>query len=481
MKSAVLSGAKWVFVETLLKNALTLALMVILARLLTPADFGLIAMLAVFVGVATALSEGGLGAALIQERVVTDEDISSVFWLQLLMAITVSLLFILLGPWLAEFMGYAELAGLAAGYAAVTFLTALGNVQQSLYVKAFNFRAVTLSALTGQTVGGCVAVVLALNGGGPWAIAAQAIATAAVTSSLLWMQSAWRPNCAISSASLHRLISVGAQVMGISVLAEMENRTPAFLLGAASGSTTAGLYQRGSSFQLLLVRLVSGVVTKVSFPAFAELQDDPERLLLALRQANQVNFTVTAFAMWTVALCANEIVNLFFGAQWTATIPVLQALCLAAGFYPIYAVGTKALRAIGKTKLVFWQQMMRLTGISLAVVFSFDFGFVVTANAVALVSVLMVGITVTAMQRHLRYKYRLLLTDSLPGLVAGIGMILLVLYDRPLISESSYLLALIVKSGAATLVYCFCAFATVLIIPHQEKSILAEFFLSLRR
>lgn len=453
MKRRVLQAARWNIAEIGVKNVLALAFTIFLARLLTPTDFGIVAMLSLYVGIATTLAEGGLGAALIQTAKLSEIDKSTLFWSQMVLALTLGTVLAGLGPWLAAWFNQPVLIPLAMAYSVNLLISAPASIQTSLFYKTLEVRALTLTSMIAQVAGGVVGVGVALNLAGPWAIVAQTIVTSGVSTGMLWFQSSWRPRLAFSWSSLQRLGYFGASSVGIGVLAEVEARVASMTIGHFAGPADAGQYQRAASFQLLLARLMSGVVTRVAFPVFSAVQHDRSRLSNALREATFINFTATAAIMWTVALVAEPLIGLLFGAQWGAAAPVLQALSLAAGFYPIYATFSKALRAVAQNWLVFAQHIIRAGGMCAVALTFGKYGFTTLAWAQAGFLILMLPMGTFAVARSIGYGVRSQIEDLIPVLVAGALMCAAALAVDPFVHHLNDLMRIIIVASLSILTY----------------------------
>lgn len=423
MKTRVFRGAQWVFFEILLKNLMLFGFMIALMRLLSPAEFGVIAMLSLFVGVASALSEGGLGAALIQAKEPGQTDISTLFWTQLGLAVLLGGALAAMGPLLAQLFNQEILVALATAYGANVVISALASVHISLLVKRLEFRVLTLASLFAQALGGLASIIAALLGAGPWAIFTQACVASSMTAILLWWFAPWRPSLVFSLLSLRRFGGFGIYVVGAGILGEIEIRASAFILGQVSSPVNTGYYQRGVSLQQQFVRAISGVVTRVAFPAFAVIQDDKQKLLSSVRQAVIVSFALSASLMWSIALVAEPLISFVFGSLWMPMMPVLQAFCVVAGFYPIFAVYSKAIRAVGKAEVVFFQHCVRAAGVTGIAVLVADQGIGFLAWTQAAFLIVLVTLFAHHARKWLGYSLKDQVGDLFPVMLAGGAMV----------------------------------------------------------
>lgn len=449
MRRLVLKGMAWVLAETLVRNILLFGFTVALARLLTPAEFGVVAMLSLLVGVANTLAEGGMGSALVQAQDPTQEDISTLFWTQVGGAFVMALLLAASGPMLAAWFREPILSSLVIAYGVNIVVTAPASLQSSLMMKALDFRTPAIVVVIAQVIGGSAAVIAATAGLGPWAIVLQAMISGAVTTGLLWLLSPWRPSWVYSMESLRRHLGYGVFVVGAGILGEVERRVGSLVLGRFAGATAAGQYQRAASLELLMSRVLSGVVTRVAFPAFSAIQADRSRLVAALREATFVNFAATALVLWSVALTAEPLVALVFGDQWSPSAGALQAMCVAGGFYPVFAVLTKALRALGHARLVFMHYLVRAAGMTFVAIFLSERGFVVMSWAQTIFILATLSITCLSAARKLGFALMTQVADLAPVVLAGAVMAACGLLARPTVINQSDVLQILVIGVAS--------------------------------
>lgn len=443
----------------LLKTILSFGILVALTRLIPPTDFGLVAMLSLFIGFSAVLTEAGMGAALIQASSPSELDKSTLFWTQIGLGTFYGAALAFGGVGIASLFGYPILAPLAVAYGASTFVGAFVPVQRSLFAKAIMFKSIIKSQIAAEFAAGALAITLALNGAGVWALVSLAVARNAVLSLMLWFLSDWRPRLAFSLASLRRYLAFSSFTMGNTFLSEVELRVGAFFLGQEVSASATGYFHRASGLKQELAKAASGSITKVAFPTLSALQEDNSRFVSALRQALFVNFCTTAMIMWTIAAAANPLVHFVFGEPWLPMAPVLQAFCVAAGFHPCFAVLAKALRAIGLAQLVFWQFMVRAVGAILLSALFAHAGIVTLAWFLACFSIALTPIYLTAAALKLSYKMQTQVADLAPVVLAGVSLgfitfsIAELFADLPLIIRLTLLLVASPLTFLTTLIF----------------------------
>lgn len=421
-KARVISGARWVIAGTLLRNLMLFGIMVALARLLPPSDFGLIAMLGLFVGISAALTDSGLGAALIQAKRPTDVDKSTLFWTQLSLSIVLGGALAAAGPWLAALFEQPVLVGLAAAYGFNTVIGSLISIQRAMFAKELDFKPVTEGQVAAELISGGAAITAALFGAGVWSLYLQSLARATMISALLWYFSPWRPGLVYSFVSLQKYLGFGLYQVGCAVLSEVESRVGAFFLGQVSTPTATGYFQRSAGTTQQLAKNMRGAVARVAFPTFSALQDDHEKFLSALRQAVFINVCVSSMFMWTLAIAAEPAVGLVFGEGWLPMVPALQAFCVAAGVLPYYSLFARALRAIGRVRVVFWQYFLRAGGAALISLMMADKGFDMLAWSLTILLIALSPIYILTAVRYFGYRLGTQFRDLVPILTAGGAM-----------------------------------------------------------
>lgn len=453
MKQTVLRGLRWVLGETLGRNLLLFGFTIALARLLTPADFGAVAMLSLFVGIASTLAEGGLGAALIQAKNPTQQDISTVFWAQLMLALLLASVLAASGPLIASIFKLPILQPLALAFGFNIVLNATASIHFSLFNKHLDFRPTAIATLTSQTVGGLVAIGLALSGAGPWALVSQTLVTSLVAAVLLWFFSSWRPSLNFSITAFRKFANFGLSGVAMAWLFEIETRVGTIAIGLHGSPVETGQYHRASSLQLIFARLLSGIVSRIAFPVLAEVQDDRVRFLRALREATFVNFSITAMVMWTLASIAEPLVYILLGEQWLPSAPVLEALCVSAGFVAVTGIFAKSLRAINCIKIVLIQQIIRAVAMCVLVWNLASSGFVSLAFGQAALIIMLAPMGCLSVAQHLGYRLKDQFLDLCPVLGSGLMMWFAVWIFKDYCDQRSVILQIIIISSFSLITY----------------------------
>jgi teichuronic acid exporter len=366
MKNRSISATLWSGTDVLVRQALQFSVAIVLARLLTPEEFGTVALLSLLVGLATVLVEGGLGVALIQRGAVSRADESTVFWINLLVGSLLAILLCVLAPLIAAFYRSPVLQPLTYVMASNVFVGALGAIHIALLTKRLQFRVIMIIGTSASFVSSLVAVWMAFAGYGVWALAAQSASMTGCTTLMLWLLNPWRPSLTFSAASARRLFSFGGYVLAANVMDTAYTRIYTLLVGKLYDVRELGLYARADSTQQIPTGALSNVVSRVAFPLFSSVNADFDRLRQAVRLAARSMLLVNVPMMLGLAALSQPFVIVVFGSRWVAAAPILQVLCLGGTLWPLHVINVNVLMAQGHARLLLRVEVVKkLLGLAL--------------------------------------------------------------------------------------------------------------------
>jgi len=368
--SRVSSSFFWSAVERFGQQIATFVIQVILARLLGPEEFGLVAMVGIFLAIAGVLVDSGLGHALIQRRNVTDADCSTAFYSNFGIAILVYVILVLNASWISEFFGQVELLSLLPILALVIPVGALGNVQAALLTRQMAFRRLCYVSIPSVFLGGAVGIGLAYTGFGVWALVFQRLSQRSIYSILLFVFSNWRPTFCFSVSSFRHLFGFGSKLMLSGILNQGFHNAYGLVIGKLYAPSDLGLFQRARAFQELPVNNLQKVMTNVSFPLFSSLQDQPNQLRTSVLQWVRFSVLLAFPAMAGLAAISKPMIRLLLGAQWLEAAPLLTVFCLAGLLFPISSICVTAILAKGRSglvlKLELWKKLFIIINLLVA-------------------------------------------------------------------------------------------------------------------
>jgi O-antigen/teichoic acid export membrane protein len=386
MRSRVLRGLFWKVISEVFGQSSGIVIAIVLARLLTPHDFGLAAMVIVFAALVPIFSDLALGSALVQRERLSEEDRSTVFWTSAAMGLLFTILGVGLSWPIASFYGEPAVQPLFAVLSISFFVTALGTTQGSLLNRHMDFKKLELRMMAGGAAGGVLGIIAAAAGYGAWAIILQQVATAIVSTSLLWRFSPWRPRFVFSVASLRRLGGFSGNVFGTRILFYLNRNADNLLVGRFLGPAALGSYAIAYNVMLSPLSRIAWPIQGVLFPAFARMQHDRERMASVWYRVNRVVGCLTIPSMLGLAIVAPEFVQLILGDRWHEAIPVIQILAWVGLLQSLQSLNSSILQACDRTSTLLRYAFIALGGSLLGFAGGLHWGIVGVAAGYAIAS-----------------------------------------------------------------------------------------------
>lgn len=442
--------------DLLARAGLSLVILMGLARLVSPQDFGIFALLHLFTGMACILVDGGLSSALIQCQDTSHTDESSVFWINLFNSVWLGAVLCWAAPAIARFYAQAQLTHLLWLLAAHIVFVALGTTHANLLAKRLSFRTQFYAGVASNVISGMTALGLAWCGYGVWALAAQLVLASAVNTLVLWMCSPWRPAWVLSSASLRRLSGFGAYIMAAALIDVVYTRIHTLLIGKFFSISDLAFFSRAENSKQLVVGLVGSVLGRVVFPAFAASVRNPRQLRQQIRSTVQVSMLIHLPLMLGMAVCAPNLVLVMFGKDWLPAVPYLQILCLAGIFWPLHVINLVMLKAQGHAALFFRLELIKkMVGVALLAI-ACTYGLTAIAWSFVVAALLAFLINAFYSGHFLAYGWRAQTIDLLPTLAVSCSMALFLIGFAPADGIHPALALLLQMSMGVAFVLLWC-------------------------
>lgn len=452
----VVSGVSWSVASRVISQGLKFGFLVALARLLGPGVFGIFGMLIVFTGFAQVLADGGLNEALVQNQQTTDRHYSTVFWLQLAIGASLSLIFFFGSSLIADFYSTPILGSLTRLASCIFLIQAAGNVHSAICLKQFQFRKLTIINVMATFVSGLIAVNLALRDYGVWALAWQSVAFAGTTTGLLWIQCKWRPRLFIDREAAARLGRYGIYLLGHGTFNYWLRNLDNLLIGKFLGGRQLGIYAQAYQLMTLPNHNIGGVIGQVMFPALAQIQNDLPRFKDAYFRATCMIAIISFPLMTGMAVLSEPLVLALFGDKWTEAIPIIRVFSFIGLFQSIVFPVHWIFGTLGKTKEEFQLTIFVTPIFIVAIVIGLQYGIFGVACAYA-VWALLEGM----LSLHIALQYvNLTVSDIFMGVariavvtgIMGIGVLAL---DSTLFS--TWPLAVRLVAGVSAGMSCYLA------------------------
>jgi O-antigen/teichoic acid export membrane protein len=388
MRSRIMRGLAWKAFSTAFRQLSRIAVAVVLARLLTPHDYGVAAMVLVFSSLVIVFSDLALGAAIVQRDKLTEQDRSTVFWTSAAIGLAFTVAGVALSGPLADFYGEPDVQPLFAALSLSFLVTALSTTQTALLTREMNFRSLELRMMGGTLAGGVVGIFVAARGHGPWAIIAQQLTITFVSTALLWSFSPWRPRLVFSLASLRELGGFSLNVFLTRIVFYFNNNLDNILIGRFLGPAALGIYAVAYNVMLAPLSRLAAPIVEVFTPAFARMQDDPERIGSVWLRALQLLGTLMIPGMLGLVLVAPEFVAVLLGHRWVDAVPVIQILAWVGLLQCMQRFNSSILQARDRTRTLVLCAAVTLAASVVAFAIGLQWGIVGVATAYAISSTL---------------------------------------------------------------------------------------------
>ena len=359
IKNKAVKGMAWVGIEKFARQVIAFALSIVMARLLTPRDYGVVGMLSIFMMISTQFIDSGFGAALIQKKDRTEVDYATVFYFNLAIAIFCYIVLFVASPSIAAFYKMPILKDVCRIVALGLPLGALCTIQRSRMTIMLNFKTQTIVTLVSLIVSGFLGVCLAYKGFGVWALVWQGLCSNIVSIVLLWSLSKWHPLLAFSVNSFKRFFSFGWKHLCSSLINCIYGEIYTLIVGKAFGAAEIGYYTRAKGYAYLPTNTISDMVLRVNFPILAQLQDDREKLISAYGRMLKMPMFLLIPVLFGMAVIATPLIKVMIGEKWLPCVPFLQVLCVGMVFVPLTRINLNLLYVKGRTDCVLRLELIK--------------------------------------------------------------------------------------------------------------------------
>lgn len=353
LRGAVRSGVVWKILSQGFRQSSRLLVALILARLLTPAEFGIAAEVLVFSSFIVVFADAAFGAALIQRENLTEDDRSTAFWASVVIGLVLTAVGVLAAGPIANFYGEPQVEPLLRAMSAGFLLTSLGAIQEALLTREMAWRTLELRLMLATVLGAVVGISTALAGWGAWAIILQSLTVIVASSAILWIRSPWRPELRFSKTSLVEMGSFSAYVFGHRLLYYAHRNADNLLIGKFVGAAALGAYAIAYNIILVPFSRIAVPIQDVLFPAFARLQTDLARIADAWIRAMRMVGAITVPSLVGLAIVAPDFVTVVLGEKWHATAALIQILAWVGILQSLQSLNTGVLEAVGRARAVF--------------------------------------------------------------------------------------------------------------------------------
>lgn len=425
IKDKAIKGMIWSFIDRFASQLITFIVGIILARLLSPTEFGLLGMLAIFIGLSTVFINSGFNQALIRKTDCTDNDYMTVFYYNLAVSVVFYIILYFSAELISDFYGERQLVPLMRVLGILLIVNALTIVQRTVLTKKIDFKKLTKISFISSIGSGVTGIIMALYGYGVWSLVFKQLAQGIIQTILLWYWNSWIPRGRFSRDSFIGLFKFGNNLMIMGLIDMMYKNIYYVIIGKFYPVESLGYYTKADQFKKLPSETLSSVIDRVSYPVLSSIKDDKKQFNNAFRRIMRSTMLLTTIVLFGLASVSKELTIVLMGEQWKMAGEYLQILCLAAIFYPINRLNFSVLKVVGRSDVILKISIfLKILSIPVILVAIF-IGIKEMLFCLIIYWASTFVIIAFQTQKHIEYKWYLQLKDFIPSLLISISLLLL--------------------------------------------------------
>lgn len=453
LKKRALYGVLWSAFEQFGNQIVGFIISVVLARLLLPEEFGLIAMITVLMGLGQVLINSGLSSSLIRTEQPTDEDYSTVFYFNLLGSIVIYAIIYFLAPYIAAFYSQNILTDIIRIYTIIFIINAFATIQNTRLTKIMDFKTLMLVNTPSLIISGVVGVVMAYYGYGVLSLVWSRIAQSLASTIQLWFWSKWRPIFVFSKEKFKYHFNFGFKLMFSAILNNLFTNAYPILIGKFFAPAQVGFYSKADGLKMRPVGIISGIVSKITYPLFSEIQNDDKRLKSVYKRVMQMVIFLIAPTLIFIAVLGEPIFRFLYTEKWLPAVPYFQILCAAGILYPIHTYNLQILNVKGRSDLFLKLEIIKKILITITIVVAIQFGIYGLLYGAVFTSVMAFFINTYYSGKFINYKTLHQIKDLLPTIIIALLSGLFVFVIDHILASSHDLIRIVSGSITGTLVF----------------------------
>ena len=450
-RKAVFSNLIWRFMERCGAQLVSVVVSFVLARMLDPAVYGLVAKVTIITSIMLVFVDSGMANSLIQKKDPDDLDFSSVFFFNVAFCLVLYVGLFFAAPLIAEYNGQPELTAIVRVLGLTVVVAGVKNVQQAYVSKTMQFKRFFFATLGGTAVSAAVGIAMAYKGFGVWALVAQQLSNVTINTCVLWLTVGWRPKAMFSLERLRALLGYGWKLLASGLLDTVYNKLREIFIAVFYTDTDLAFYNRGNALPNLIVENINSSIDSVLLPVLSAEQDHAEQVREMTRRAIKVSSYIIMPLMMGLAVCAEPFVRFFLTEKWLPCVPYLRIFCFTYSFYPLHTANLNAIKAMGRSDLFLILEIVKKAVGITALLLTMRLGVYPMALSLLATSVLSQIINAWPNSRLLNYSYLRQLADLLPTILLAAAMGACV-YPVPLLGLSD-IVTLVIQVPLGVLVY----------------------------
>lgn len=421
-KKTIVSGLIWRFSERISAQLVTLVVSIVLARLLSPDEYGAIAIVMIFITLANVFVTSGFGNSLIQKKGADNIDFSSVFFFNIIFSFIIYLILYFIAPYISNFYDMNILTPVIRVLALRIIIAGINSVQQAYVSKNMMFKRFFLSTLFGTVLSGIVGISMAYNGYGIWALVAQYLTNTTVDTIVLWFTVKWRPDFIFSYSRMRDMFKYGWKLLCSALLDSGYAQVRSLMIGKLYSPANLAFYDKGQQYPNLIVTNINASIGSVLFPVMANKQDDKK----AIKEITRKAIKISSYIMWPMmvglAIIAKPLISITLTDKWLPCAPFLQIACFNFAFWPIHTANLEAIKAVGRSDIFLKLETIKKVINITILILVMKYGVMAIALSGVIGTIIGSFINAYPNQNLLNYKYTDQIKDILPSIALSLLM-----------------------------------------------------------
>lgn len=422
LKQKTVKGVFWSSAERFSVQGIQFFVMIVMARLLTPKDYGLVGMLTIFIAIAQSLIDSGFSQALIRKQHRTETDNSTVFYFNVVVGLLLYAIFYISAPWVARFYDSPELTALMRVVCLSVVFNSLAVVQRALLTVCIDFKTQAKASLTAAIISGIVGISMAYAGFSYWSIAAQQLINLGLNTLLLWIFARWHPCRTYSWTSFRELFAFGSKLMVSGLLDVVYRNMYLLVIGKVFTASSLGYYTRANQFAEFPSSNLTGIMQRVTYPVLCQIQDNDERLAQIYRRFLRLSAFLIFPLLVGLSAVAEPFVLLLLKEQWLFAATLLQIICFAMMWYPIHAINLNLLQVKGRSDLFLRLEIIKKAIAVLILCVTIPMGLIAMCVGQILSSLIALIVNTNYTGKLIQVGFLRQMRDLLPTLLLSLSM-----------------------------------------------------------
>lgn len=426
-RNSFFSGLFWKFSEQITAQLVSFVVSIILARILSPTDYGIVSLVNVFIVIANVFVTSGFSAALIQKKDADGLDFSTIFYISLAFSFLIYGIVYLCAPLIANFYKNTNLIPIVRVFALQLPLSSFNSIQQAYVSRHMAFRKIFFSTTVATILSGIIGILLAVIGWGVWALVFQTILSTTFQTIVLFFEIPWKPRFQFSMQSAQELIGYGWKVFGASFLGTFFNELRNLIIGRYYSPSDLAYYNRGSRMPDLISNNVDSTITSVLFPVLSKHSDNYDKLKSMIRRSIKTSTFIIMPLMFGLAVAAKPVTQILLTDKWLQSVPFMQCLCISGAFGSISNANMQVIKASGRSDLLLKLELIKKPLYLVFLIASIKINILAVAISMAMYNIIGMMINVKPNKRLIGYSYKEQFIDVFPALLLSLIMSLCIL------------------------------------------------------